>query len=95
MWSKLLQFFGRILARFLTRTTHIHRATLPPSSAQLLATLQICDVLLVEGDSRISGAIKYLSQSSWSHAALYVGTRLTEAGGTSLPIHSLPNLASH
>lgn len=30
MLSKLLQYLGRILARFLTRTTHIHRATLPP-----------------------------------------------------------------
>ena len=31
------------------------------------------DVLLVEGDRRISVAIKYLTQSTWSHAALYVG----------------------
>jgi hypothetical protein len=31
------------------------------------------DVLLVEGNSRISEAIKYLTQSSWSHAALFVG----------------------
>ena len=33
------------------------------------------DVLLVEGRSRISAAIKYLTQSTWSHAALYVGAR--------------------
>lgn len=81
MLSRLLRYFGQILARFLTRTTHIHRATLPPLPAQLLASLQLGDVLLVEGDSRISGVIKYLSQSSWSHAALYVGTRLAESGG--------------
>lgn len=31
------------------------------------------DVLLVEGSSRIAGIIKYLTQSTWSHAALYVG----------------------
>ena len=31
------------------------------------------DVLLVEGDKRISVAIKYLTQSTWSHAAVYVG----------------------
>jgi len=30
-------------------------------------------VLLVEGNNRISGIIKYLTQSTWSHAALYVG----------------------
>jgi hypothetical protein len=35
--------------------------------------LQPADVVLVEGNRRISGAIKYLTQSTWSHAALYVG----------------------
>jgi hypothetical protein len=30
-------------------------------------------VLLVEGNNHISGVIKYLTQSTWSHAALYVG----------------------
>lgn len=35
--------------------------------------LRPCDVLLVEGRSRISDAIKAVTQSPWSHAALYVG----------------------
>lgn len=39
----------------------------------LLATIRRGDVLLVEGVSRFSLAIKYLTQSTWSHAALYVG----------------------
>jgi hypothetical protein len=39
------------------------------------------DVLLVEGDNRISVVIKYLTQSSWSHAALYVGDELIRHGG--------------
>src|SRR5258708_35543514 len=30
-------------------------------------------VILVEGNERISECIKYLTQSSWSHSALYVG----------------------
>ncbi len=34
------------------------------------------DILLVEGDSRIATAIKYLTQSTWSHAAFYVGDAL-------------------
>ncbi|MCX7561711.1 lipo-like protein [Sulfitobacter sp. F26204] len=29
--------------------------------------------MLVEGNERISGAIKYLTQSTWSHAALFIG----------------------
>jgi hypothetical protein len=35
--------------------------------------LKPADVVLVEGKRRISTAIKYLTQSSWSHAAIYVG----------------------
>jgi hypothetical protein len=32
-----------------------------------------CDVLLIEGRSRISDAIRAITQSSWSHAVLYIG----------------------
>ncbi len=39
------------------------------------------DVLLIEGDNRISVVIKYLTQSSWSHAALYIGDELLRRGG--------------
>src|SRR5437879_1098945 len=41
----------------------------------LAATLRPGDVLLVEGDTRISVAIKYLTQSTWSHATLFVGDK--------------------
>lgn len=40
------------------------------------------DVLLVEGDSRVSVVIRYLTQSCWSHTALYVGDELVRRGGT-------------
>jgi hypothetical protein len=39
------------------------------------------DVLLVDGDSRISSIIKYLTQSSWSHSAFYVGDEILKRGG--------------
>ncbi len=39
------------------------------------------DVLLVEGDNRVSAIIKYLTQSSWSHSALYIGDELVRRGG--------------
>jgi hypothetical protein len=32
------------------------------------------DVVLVEGNTKFSTAIKYLTQSTWSHTTLYVGT---------------------
>ncbi len=39
------------------------------------------DVLLVDGDNRVSAIIKYLTQSSWSHAALFIGDELVRRGG--------------
>jgi hypothetical protein len=39
------------------------------------------DVVLIEGDTRIAGVIKYLTQSSWSHAALYLGDELVRRPG--------------
>lgn len=35
--------------------------------------LRPCDVILTEGRSRVSDVIKYATQSTWSHAALYIG----------------------
>lgn len=35
--------------------------------------LRPCDVLLIEGRSRISEVIKQITQSPWSHACLYIG----------------------
>ncbi len=65
---------GQAIARYLSTPVANYRplTTSPPS--QLASTLRPADVLLVEGNTRISNAIKYLTQSTWSHAALYVGT---------------------
>ena len=35
--------------------------------------LKPCDVLLIEGRSRVSQVIKQITQSPWSHAVLYLG----------------------
>jgi hypothetical protein len=35
--------------------------------------VKACDVILVEGRSRVSEVIKLITQSSWSHATLYIG----------------------
>jgi hypothetical protein len=39
------------------------------------------DVVLLEGDQRISAVIKYLTQSSWSHSVLYIGDEALRRGG--------------
>jgi hypothetical protein len=75
----LPRFFGRALARYLSTPRPSAQTGTPSDPRKLLQCLQPCDVLLVEGSTRISSAIKYLTQSTWSHAALYVGSHL---GGT-------------
>jgi hypothetical protein len=35
--------------------------------------VRLCDIVLLEGRSRVSEVIKLITQSSWSHAALYIG----------------------
>jgi len=64
---------GRALAAFLEKPLSLAPPFALTDPAMLLACLRPGDVLLVEGNNRISLAIKYLTQSSWSHAALYVG----------------------
>ncbi|MDE2427468.1 MAG: hypothetical protein KGM99_02000 [Burkholderiales bacterium] len=76
-----LGWLGQRLAHFLTQTRHVHGTGPATNQDRLLASLQPGDVLLVEGNSRVSTSIKYLTQSTWSHAALFVGTHLAGAGG--------------
>lgn len=64
---------GRWLAHYLSQPVHGYQPFAVNEPASLAAMLKPGDVLLVEGNHRISTAIKYLTQSTWSHAALYVG----------------------
>ncbi len=49
--------------------------------ASLVRHIRKGDVLLVEGDQRISQVIKLLTHSTWSHSALYIGDELLQRGG--------------
>lgn len=72
-------WIGRRQARFLSRRRPVHGISAPANLEQLRRCLRAGDVLLVEGDTRFSTGIKYLTQSTWSHAALYVGDTLGDA----------------
>ena len=48
---------------------------------RLKSTIRKGDVLLVDGNQRVSAVIKYLTQSSWSHAVLYIGDELLRRDG--------------
>jgi len=64
---------GEWLAHYLAKEVPGYEPFTPSEPDHLRSVMQEGDVLLVEGNNRISGIIKYLTQSTWSHAALYVG----------------------
>lgn len=69
--NPLAAWCGRKLAAYLARP--VGSASVTTSATHLLASsLRPCDVLLVEGNTRISRVIKTLTQSNWSHAALCI-----------------------
>ena len=71
--AQVLDTIGRVIARYLERPVQGYEPFTPSDPAALRKSLEPGDVLLVEGNSHISRVIKYLTQSTWSHAALYVG----------------------
>jgi hypothetical protein len=66
-------WLGRALASYLGTPGRTAAIGFPTDIGLLAKALRPGDVILVEGTSRISTAIKYLTQSTWSHAALFVG----------------------
>jgi hypothetical protein len=69
----MLEGAGHLIARFLQRPVRGYEPFTPSDPDALSQSLEPGDVLLVEGNNHISGVIKYLTQSTWSHSALYVG----------------------
>ena len=62
-------WLGFSLARYLSAEVHQHSSAPPPHGERLRASLRPGDVLLVEGYSRFSTAIKHLTQSPPSVAS--------------------------
>ena len=73
MMRFLTRFLSQIIIRYIEKPVLNYQAHQFVPLTDLRASLQPGDVLLVEGNQRISTAIKYLTQSTWSHAALYIG----------------------
>lgn len=78
--DKLKHRIGRYLVRKLERPSPGFLPYAYGDPQALRRALRPADVLLVEGSTRVSIAIKYLTQSTWSHAALYVGGALGDGG---------------
>src|ERR1700751_659428 len=71
--AQVLDVIGRVIVRYLERPVQGYEPFTFNDPVALRKSLEPGDVLLVEGNSHISRVIKYLTQSTWSHAALYVG----------------------
>jgi hypothetical protein len=69
------------VARFLNQPVGFYEQHHPNDFERLRREIRPGDVLLVEGHQRVSLLIKYLTHSSWSHTALYVGDELVRREG--------------
>ena len=85
MLDQSLDHLGGWLARRVSERPNADMPFAPSDLGMLASSLVPGDVLLVEGNSKISTAIKYLTQSTWSHAALFVGDAM---GGAASDPHA-------
>ena len=77
---RLQRWAGERLSHYLSQRTLSANSAAPTDPRLLMACIRPGDVLLVEGQTRISVPIKYLTQSTWSHAAIFVGDALARGG---------------
>ncbi len=73
MYQRLKEWIGRRILRYLNTPSRRYAPFFAPPLDILRQSLQPGDILLIEGNTRLSTVIKFLTQSTWSHAALYVG----------------------
>jgi hypothetical protein len=74
-------YLSQAMVDYLTGTVSNYQRRVPNNLDRLVRTLRPGDVRLVEGNARISQIIMYMTQSSWSHAAMYLGDALLRWGG--------------
>ena len=85
--TALLDWIGSVVARHLMKPSSGYEPYAAARPELVAVTIRPADVLLVEGRrSNVNSAIRYLTQSTWSHAALYVGlgAKLGERDGEPL-----------
>jgi hypothetical protein len=85
MFDRLEHYLSEKILQYLSQPTGRYAPFFAPDPAVIRNALQPGDILLIEGNNRLSAIIKYLTQSTWSHAALYVGERAGDASGDGEP----------
>lgn len=73
MFNSLKRIIGERLAAFLSKDLPGYQRLDTIGIGDVASTLEKGDIVLVDGNTRISTAIKYLTQSTWSHACLFIG----------------------
>jgi len=71
MWLK--KWLETKITKWLTKDHALVNSVPLCDFEQLSYEIKPCDVILVEGRSRVSNVIKVVTQSPWTHAALYIG----------------------
>ena len=72
----MLKKIGSILASFLTKEISkdlSHNIYYQVGLDEIKPILRPCDVILIEGKSHVSKAIQFITESNWSHAAIFIG----------------------
>ncbi len=89
-----LDRLGSPYGRKVARRRRLGYEPYTPSDPETLArTLRPGDVLLIEGNQKVSAAIKYLTQSTWSHAAFFAGDEMPlTLDQATLPVIERPQL---
>ena len=85
--TSLFDWVGSIVARQISKPSSGYEPYAAARPELVAVTIRPADVLLVEGPrSKVNSAIRYLTQSTWSHSALYVGlgAKLGERDGNPL-----------
>ncbi len=76
------QIFNAV-SEWLIKDTQAQTQTTLSDFEKMTLEIKLGDVLLVDGRSRVSQVIKMVTQSRWSHAAIYIG-RYNEIADTAL-----------
>jgi hypothetical protein len=76
IFQNLKEKIGGRIVKYLDEPISGYTPFFAPPIEVLSRCLRPGDVLLIEANTRIASIIKYLTQSTWSHSAIYVGEGL-------------------
>ena len=95
MLARLKAFIGKQILHYLNQVSGKYE----PFSSVKPEVFEKCllpgDVILIDGNSRIASIIRYLTQSTWSHAALFVGGALGPSDAKPEPDVLIEALGEH